>query len=269
MVAGLDVLSKGRTILGIGAGESMNTVPFGLPWEPPGERLNRLEEAIKVISLLWDSSIDHQKNFTGNFFSLKNAHLDQPPRQKPHPPIYIGAIASRRALEIVGEMGDGWYGWLNTPQTFRKRWKIISESANSAGRTPTKITASTQLMVAFPRNSDEKKGALLAAKAGLLMEKSVLRSLGWESNPLEHYQNLTISRENTKRIMNIASSIPDEFVHKVMAVEGVEAVEERVEELSRAGVKQFAVSDITPPKNVGKIMKVFPRLIKDYNDEKA
>ena len=40
------------------------------------------------------------------------------------------------------------------------------------------------------------------------MEKSVLRALGG-SNPLEHYQNLTISRENFKRIFNIASSIPD------------------------------------------------------------
>lgn len=265
MVACLDVLSKGRTILGIGAGEAMNTVPFGLPWEPPDQRLNRLEEAIKVIALLWESSIDLPKNFTGNFFNLKNAHLDQQPKQKPYPPFYIGAIASRRALEIVGKYGDGWFGWLNTPQTFRKRWKIISESAKSAGRSLKEIKPSTQLMIAFPRNAAEKKAALLSAKAALVMEKSVLRALGKESNPMEHYQNLAISKENFKKILNIASSIPDDYVDQLMVVGGVREVEEKIEELSRAGVKEFAVSDITPPRNVDKIMKVFPRLIRDYS----
>ena len=172
MVACLDALSNGRTILGIGAGEAMNTVPFGLPWESPDERLNRLEEAIKVITLLWNSSIDLPKNFTGNFFSLKSAHLDQQPKQKPHLPFYIGAIASRRPLEIVGKYGDGWYGWLNTPQTFRKRWEIISESAKSEGRSPKKIKASTHLMIAFPPNSDEKKRLYFQPKQDFLWRKA-------------------------------------------------------------------------------------------------
>jgi phthiodiolone/phenolphthiodiolone dimycocerosates ketoreductase len=266
MVAGLDVLSKGRTILGIGAGEAMNTVPFGLPWESRDDRLKRLEEAIKVITLLWDSSIDQQKNFTGQFYSLKKAHLDQPPMQKPHPSIYIGAIASRKALEIVGRLGDGWYGWLNTPQTFKERWKIISDSAKSVGRSPKEIKPSTHLMVSFPRNSEEKKAALLGAKTGLLFEKSVLRSLGGESYlSVDHYQHLDISREGVKKIFNNASSIPDEFVHKVMAVSGIEEVKEKIEEYSKAGVQQFAVCDIVPPRNVDRIMKLFPRLIKEYS----
>lgn len=266
MVAGLDVLSGGRVILGIGAGEAMNTVPFGLPWESADERLKRLEEAIQVITDLWDSSIDRQRSFAGSHFSLDKAHLDQRPEQKPHPPIYVGAIASRRALEVVGKLGDGWYAWLNTPETFRQRWKIISESAKFAGRSPREIKPCTHLMVAFPRNSDQKKTALLSAKAGLLMEKSVLRSLGYQSPPvLEHYQNLDISRESVKRIFNVASSIPDELVHKVMAVGGVEEVKEKVEEFSKAGVEQFAVCDITPPRNVDKIMRIFPRLIKEYS----
>ena len=49
-----------------------------------------------------------------------------------------------------------------------------------------------------------------------------------------------------------------------MAVGGVDEVKEIVEEFSKAGIQQFAVCDITPPKNVGKIMKLFPKLIKEY-----
>jgi len=263
MVACLDVLSKGRTILGIGAGEAMNIIPFGLPWEAPDVRTKRMEEAIQVITLLWESSIDQQKDFNGTYYTLKEAHLDQPPTQRLHPPIYIGAMASKRALEVVGRYGDGWYGWLNTPQTFRQRWQIISESAKSAGRSASKIKSSTHLMVAFPRNSEEKKKAMLGAKAGLLMERSILRTLGGESL-IEQYQHLKISRPNINNGLKVASSIPDEYVHKTMAVGGLDEVKEIVEEFAKAGIQQFAVCDITPPKNVGKIMKLFPKLIKEY-----
>ncbi len=263
MVACLDALSSGRTILGIGAGEAMNTVPFGLPWESPVERIERLEEAIQVIRLLWQSSIDQRKDFAGKYYTLKKAHLDQPPKQRPHPLIYIGAMASRKALEVVGKYGDGWYAWLNTPQTFKRRWKIISESAASAGRSPKNIRSSTHLMVALPRSSEEKKRALLSAKAGLLMEKSVLHSLGGESQ-ISQYQNMEISRENIHSIMKIASSIPDEFVYRTMAVGGVEEFKEKIEEFSKAGIQEFAVCDITPPRNVPRILKEFPRLIREY-----
>ena len=64
-VACLDSLSGGRAILGIGAGEAMNILPFGLPWESARERVMRLEEAIQVIHLLWSSSRDERKNFSG------------------------------------------------------------------------------------------------------------------------------------------------------------------------------------------------------------
>jgi len=263
MVACLDGISKGRAILGIGAGEAMNIVPFGLPWESPNVRIKRMEEAIQVISLLWESSIEQQKDFNGTYYTLRQAHLDQPPTQRPHPPIYIGAMASRGALEAVGKYGDGWYAWLNTPETFRRRWRIISESAKSVGRTPNKIKSSTHLMVAFPRNSEEKKKAMLGAKAGLLMERSILRSLGGKSL-IDQYQHLKISRENINNVLKVASSIPDEYVRKTMVVGGVDELKEMVEEFTKAGIQQFSVCDITPPKNVGKILKLFPKLIKEY-----
>ncbi len=95
------------------------------------------------------------------------------------------------------------------------------------------------------------------------MERSILRSLGGESL-IEQYQHLKISRENISNVLKVASSIPDEYVHKTMAVGGVDEVKEIVEEFSKAGIQQFAVCDITPPKNVGKIMKLFPKLIKEY-----
>src|SRR5712692_2078095 len=56
MVATLSDISRGRVWLGIGAGEAMNVVPFGMPFEEPKGRTQRLAEAIQVIKLLWRSS---------------------------------------------------------------------------------------------------------------------------------------------------------------------------------------------------------------------
>ena len=56
MVATLADLSKGRTLFGVGAGEAMNLVPFGIEFSDPKERVERLGEAIQVAKLLWTSS---------------------------------------------------------------------------------------------------------------------------------------------------------------------------------------------------------------------
>ena len=108
-VANLDVMSRGRAVLGIGAGEAMNIIPYGLPWDDAVGRVARLEEGIQLIKLLWGSSRQQSANFEGQYYHLKDAFLSQPPKQKPHPPIFVGAFSSKRALQVVGRLGNGWY----------------------------------------------------------------------------------------------------------------------------------------------------------------
>jgi len=261
-VATLDVLSRGRAILGIGAGEAMNIVPFGLPWDSPSDRALRLDEAIQVIRLLWSSSRDERKNFSGHFYRLENAFLSQSPDQKTQPPIYVGAFSSKRTLEIAGRLGDGWYSWLNTPQTFRKRWSIIRGAAESS-RPNSRIIPCSHLMVGFPRNSEEKRLALLGGKALLLMERSVLKTLGY-SHSLPQYQHIMTSRDDIAKIMNEAQKIPDEYVYRTMALDTC-AVHDRVEELASAGVRHFAVADLLAPKTVRRMLTSFRRIIKRYS----
>ncbi len=262
-VACLDVMSRGRAILGIGAGEAMNIIPFGLPWDSPDERVLRLEEAIRVIHLLWNSSRDERKNFSGHFYRLENAFLSQSPKQKPHPPVYVGAFSSRKTLEVTGRLGDGWYSWLNTPQTFRRRWSIIQQAAKSSSRPAHHIVPCSHLMVAFPRTSEEKRRALLSGKALLLMERSVLRKLGY-SHVLPQYQHTMTGRDDVAKILNEAQKIPDEFVYRTMALNS-DAVEERIEELGSVGVRHFAVADLLAPKTVQRTLTTFRKTIKNYS----
>jgi len=261
-VATLDVLSRGRAILGIGAGEAMNIVPFGLPWDSPDDRVLRLDEAIQVIRLLWSSSRDERMNFAGRFYKLENAFLSQSPKQKTHPQIYVGAFSSKKTLEVAGRLGDGWYSWLNTPQTFKKRWSMIRRAAESS-RQNSRIIPCSHLMVAFPRTSEEKRLALLGGKALLLMERSVLKTLGY-SHSLPQYQQIMTSRGDVAKIMSEAEKIPDEFVYKTMALD-TNAVADRVEELASAGVRHFAVADLLAPRTVRRTLAAFRRIIKRHS----
>jgi len=262
VVACLDVISHGRAILGIGAGEAMNIVPFGLPWELPRQRVARLAEAIQVIRALWASSREKPVTFSGQFYQLENAFLSQPPKQKPSPPIYVGALSSKMALQVVGQLGDGWLSWFNTADTFKKRWSIVKEAAESAGRSQRQIEPVSGIMVAFPRNARERKLALLSGKMTLLMEKTVLASLGQTPDlQLQHYQNLLVSKAKVQEIIDAAEAVPDDIVFRTMAIGGRDEVKERTEQLARAGVRHFTIVDLLAPKTVRGTLKTFSKIV--------
>jgi phthiodiolone/phenolphthiodiolone dimycocerosates ketoreductase len=262
-VANLDMISRGRAILGIGAGEAMNIVPYGLPWDSPSGRVTRLEEAIRVIQLLWSSSRQQPVNFQGTCFQLKDAFLSQPPRQKPHPPIFVGAFSSRSALQVVGRLGNGWYAWLNTPDTFRERWRVISDAANASGRTAKEIEPASHIMIAFPRNSKERKEALKSAKATLVMEKTILKSFGQKSTVVQ-YQHLGVSPDEVAEIMKATDEVPNDLVEQTMAIGGLEEVEEKIDSLLNAGVRHFALADFLAPRNAQRTFKILRRIIGHY-----
>jgi len=263
-VANLDVMSRGRAVLGIGAGEAMNIIPYGLPWDDAVGRVARLEEGIQLIKLLWGSSRQHSANFEGQYYHLKDAFLSQPPRQKPHPPIFVGAFSSKRALQVVGRLGNGWYAWLNTPDTFRTRWQIISQAAIAAGRSPSEIEPASHIMMAIPRKPSERKEALKGAKATLAMEKTILKSYG-QNSPIAHYQRLSVLPHDLPKITEAAELIPDDIVEKTMAIGGIEEIEEKIQSLSKAGVRHFAIADLLAPRSIRRTLPLLHKVIAHYN----
>jgi len=131
----LDELSRGRVILGIGTGEKENTVPYGIKWEKP---VDRLEEAITIIKKLWEC--DKKIDYDGNIWKLKNALLRLNPFKKgKFPPIWIAARGSRM-LDITGRLGDGWLPILLKPEVYKEKLGILRKSAQAAERDPNEIT---------------------------------------------------------------------------------------------------------------------------------
>ena len=131
----IDHLAHGRFILGLGSGESENTLPYGFDFARP---VSRFEEALTVIRLLWES--DGPVDFEGQFYTLRHARLDTEPYQDRLPPIWIGA-SGPRMLDIAGRYAHGWGpagAW--TPEHYAEMLGAVRTSADRAGRDPMAIT---------------------------------------------------------------------------------------------------------------------------------
>lgn len=129
-------LSRGRFILGVGSGETENTVPYGFDFAKP---VGRFEESLKVIRLLWESQ--GPVDFSGAFYTLRHARLDTEPYQGRHPPIWAGA-SGLRMLEIIGRYCDGWWpAGAYSPEDYASKLHTVRSSAERAGRDPMAITA--------------------------------------------------------------------------------------------------------------------------------
>jgi probable F420-dependent oxidoreductase len=91
--ATLDVLSGGRFELGLGAGVGHGEYEqLGLPFDPPGVRVSRFEEALRLIKRLFT---EDRVSFSGSYYSVKDLPGLPRPVQQPHPPIFVGSSGKR------------------------------------------------------------------------------------------------------------------------------------------------------------------------------
>lgn len=130
----IDHLSGGRFILGLGSGETENTVPYGFDFSKP---VSRFEESLRVIRLLWES--EGPVDFSGQFYQLHHARLDTEPFNGRYPKIWIGA-SGPRMLDITGRFADGWWpAGAYSPEEYADKLQTVRNSAERAGRDPMAI----------------------------------------------------------------------------------------------------------------------------------
>jgi probable F420-dependent oxidoreductase len=104
-LAGIDVLSKGRLLVGVGVGYVPGEFEaLGIPY---AERGARVTEHIEVMRALWTQE---KPAFRGRFTSFAGIQSRPLPVQKPHPPIHVGGM-SEAALRRAQAQGNGWYGF--------------------------------------------------------------------------------------------------------------------------------------------------------------
>jgi probable F420-dependent oxidoreductase len=95
--ATLDLLSGGRTILGVGVG--WHEEEFALMGVPHRERGRRMDEMLEAVTLLWAGD---NVTYNGRYYRFENLTIDPKPLQHPHPPIWIGG-GTQPSEKIYGQ----------------------------------------------------------------------------------------------------------------------------------------------------------------------
>ncbi|TME12203.1 MAG: TIGR03619 family F420-dependent LLM class oxidoreductase [Chloroflexi bacterium] len=96
----LDLLSGGRTILGVGVG--WNREEFAALRIPIEERGRRMNEMLEAITALWAGD---DVSYEGRYYRFEHLTIEPKPAQKPHPPIWIGG-GTQPSEKIYGQGVD-------------------------------------------------------------------------------------------------------------------------------------------------------------------
>src|SRR5918996_4457207 len=137
MAETFDRLSGGRLILGLGGGYSDEEfAAFGLGVPSPGEKVDGLEEAVRIAHGLWSQE---QFTFTGHRYRTEGARIEPKPQRRI--PIWLGTYG-KRALELTGRLADGWIPTyeLALPEAVSGMRDRIMDAAIQAGRNPAHIS---------------------------------------------------------------------------------------------------------------------------------
>ena len=240
----IDHLAEGRFVLGLGSGETENTVPYGFDFTKP---VSRFEEALHVIRLLWDS--DGPVDFDGQFYHLRHARLDTEPYQGATPPIWIGA-SGPRTLEIVGRYADGWWptgAW--DPDDYAQKLATVRASAERAGRDPMAITPCYIQVCLIGRDAAALSEILDAplVKAFLLqISAELLRSLGFEHPMGEHwrgYQDIDPATLTRERVVEFLDRVEPESILAVVPHGTPKQVAQEVKNYVDAGLRVPKILD--------------------------
>ena len=161
IAAGVDLISRGRLTLGIGAGwfeTEYRQYGWNFP-ERPAVRIAQLEEAVRVILALWQQP---RTSFNGKYFRTEDAILEPKPVQRPHPPVMIAGGGERLTLRVVARLGDA-CNVSGSPEEVARKFAILRAHAEAVGRPFAAIerTAITSLLLA-------RDGAALDAKRSRL-----------------------------------------------------------------------------------------------------
>jgi len=172
MASGIDVMSRGRLILGIGAGWYEHEYhAYGYEYPETPERLRMLRESLQVIKAMWTQD---QATFEGRYYQVRGAINEPKPVQKPHPPIWIGGGGEKVTLKLVAQYGDGCNVGGDVAMV-RHKLDVLREHCETVGRDYDSVLKTMEFYTLFgdPREID-RVVADTARRAG--QDESFIRS---------------------------------------------------------------------------------------------
>ena len=242
----LAALSRNRFILGLGA--SGPQVVEGLQGRPFRAPVTRMRETIEIVRLAFRGE---KLAYQGRYHELplpggegKPLRLSQP--ANPDIPIYLATL-SPRALELTGELADGWLGTSFVPEHADAHLSHIAAGAARAGRSLSEIEICVGGAVAFgdreeliPRLKPQLAftlGAMGSPRTNFYND--AFKRGGYEDVARE-VQRLWIKNEREKA----TAAVPDELVLQTSLIGSEQEVRERIRAYRDAGVSMLRLDPL-------------------------
>jgi alkanesulfonate monooxygenase len=149
LVSTLDVLSKGRAWLGVGAGWFQQEAEgLGLPFPPLAERFERLEETLQICLRMWDPS---DEPYRGKHYTLERP-LNSPQPLQPRPRILIGGGGERKTLRLVAKYADACN--IAVRPELAHKLDVLREHCANEGRPYSEIEKTGQMVLDIGEKGD-------------------------------------------------------------------------------------------------------------------
>ena len=139
IVTTLDVISGGRAILGIGAAwYDVEHEGLGFDFPPAGERLDRLEEALRICRAMFT---EEAPSFEGRYYRVHEARNVPGPVRAGGPPVLVGGGGEKRTLRLVARYAD-MANITGDPATVAHKVGVLRAHCAEVGRDPSEVTVS-------------------------------------------------------------------------------------------------------------------------------
>ncbi|HET7405731.1 MAG TPA: LLM class F420-dependent oxidoreductase [Mycobacteriales bacterium] len=176
-VAQVDAMSGGRVELGIGTGwYDAEHHAYGIPFPPLGERFERLEEQLDVITGLWRTPVGESFSYDGSHYAVQDSPALPKPVQTPHPPIVIGGHGAHRTPRLAARYAAEYNVPFPSLEQTRTQFERVRAACAEAGRDPASLVWSVALVVACGR--DDAQAARRAKAIGREPDEVAVNGLG-------------------------------------------------------------------------------------------
>ena len=244
--ATLQLLTRGRAILGIGTGEREGNEPYGVDWSKP---VARFEEAMATIRALWNSN-GKLVNRESPFFPLRNALFDLPPYKGKWPEIWIAGHGPRM-LRAVGRYADGFYpAFPHTPQEYAQRLEAVRTAASDAGRDPMAIKPAMWFMTLAASNQADLDEALESEviRAAALNAPDAFYARHGAQHPLgigfTGAQDILPQDMDEQTALSHIKKIPTAVVHDALLCGTPDEIADRVAEWRDCGLRYVVMANM-------------------------
>ncbi|OBG69544.1 LLM class F420-dependent oxidoreductase [Mycobacterium sp. E3339] len=149
-VTTLDVLSQGRSMLGLGAAwYDREHAALGFPYPPVSQRFEMLEETLQICRQMWSAD---DGPYQGKHYRLAETICEPQPIRRP--PVLIGGDGEKKTLRLVAQYADVWNSTVTDPDQLKHKIEVLHRHCDAVGRDPGEIRKTVGLFVDPFEDSD-------------------------------------------------------------------------------------------------------------------